>query len=234
MADSWIDMKALEHACMDKFGFMPKRKSRPVRVCDYKIQHAVKWAKEHGHGIMWVWHQEIGIWLTEALTDAGLNPLYCPAGEKYNQAIEEIGDPESGGKGDRIVVASIAAHGTGKNLQAFDRAFFVQWPRSGKDGEQTVGRIHRYGQMADEVVIGTNPTIEFDHQVRAACLNDSIYVSQTTGAAQRVVFGDYDPLPQIYSAAFLREQGIENVRDLDAMGHRIRTENFGTVLPMGG
>ena len=47
----------------------------------------------------------------------------------------------------------------------------------------------------------------FDHICRAATLQDAVYIQQTTGSRQKVVFCDYDPMPSIYSSEFLREQG---------------------------
>lgn len=227
LAEAWHEMKALLSVCMDRHGFLVERRSRPVRVCSYKVDEAVRWAKEAEHGIIWVMNRELGLWIVEALQAAGMDPMFCPSGSKHDEAIEAVGNPELGGKGDRLVVASLKAHGTGKNLQAFSKVFFPQWPRSGKDAEQTVGRVHRHGQEADAVEIHTCLNTEHDHLVMAACLNDAIYVQQTTGAPQRMVFGDYDPLPEIYTEEFLREQGIEAVKTLSSEGLKIRRENFG-------
>lgn len=188
----------------------PERKQVPVRVDDFKIRHAVRWAKETGRGIIWVWHQEAGIWLMEALQEAGLDPLHCPAGA--DELIEDAGDPLRGGKGDRLVVASMPSHGTGRNLQAFQHQLFFQWPRSPLLAEQALGRTHRNGQQADELVVHTNLTLEFDHVCRAATLNDSIYIQQTTGSRQKIVICDYDPLPMIFSEEFLRENGTNPER----------------------
>lgn len=186
----------------------PERVQVPVRIDDFKVRHAVKWAKElpEGRGgIIWVWHQEAGVWLVEALQEAGLDPLHCPAGA--DELIEGVGDPMRGGKGDRIVVASISSHGTGRNLQAFQHQLFFQWPRSPQVAEQTLGRMHRNGQEAEELIAHTNMVLQFDHVCRAATLNDAIYIQQTTGSRQKIVFADYDPLPMIFSEEFLRENG---------------------------
>jgi len=228
LREAWEEMKELERIATETHEFQVKRGSTPIRVCSYKVDHAVAWAQEAKFGIIWVWHQELGRWIVEALKEVGLEPLYCPSGSKHDEAIEAVGNPQLGGKGDRIVVASLRAHGTGKNLQAFNKVLFPQWPRSGKDAEQTVGRVHRHGQVSDSVEVHTCLSTEHDHLVMAACLNDAIYVQQTTGAPQRMVFGDYDPLPHIYTEEFLREQGIEDVRSLSEEGRRIRAENFGT------
>ncbi len=183
----------------------PERYNEPVRVDDYKVQQIVAWAKERGRGIIWVYHQEAGLWLMEALGNANVKALHCPAGA--DDLIEDVGDPGRGGKGDTIVVASMASHGTGRNLQAFREQIFAQWPRSAVMAEQTIGRTHRNGQLADELVVHTILGPTFDHICRAATLNDSIYIQQTTGARQKIVYCDYEPMPMIYSPEFLREQG---------------------------
>jgi hypothetical protein len=206
----------------------PERYDEPVRVDDYKIREVVRWAKEHEDGgLIWVFHKEAGIWLMEALADAQVDAVHCPAGA--DNEIEEIGDPGRGGKGDRIVVASMASHGTGRNLQAFRNQLYAQWPRSPVLAEQTLGRLHRNGQKADELVAHTLLGPMFDHVCRAATLSDAIYISQTTGQKQKVVYCDYDPMPQIYSPEFLREQGM-SPEQLTPEQRKVLASLFGPVM----
>jgi hypothetical protein len=183
----------------------PERYQQPVRVDDYKIREVVKWAQEQGKGMIWVYHQEMGLWIMEALKAANVPAVHCPAGA--DDLIEDIGDPGRGGEGDQIVVASLLAHSVGKNLQGFQQQLFAQWPRAAITAEQAIGRTHRNGQMADELVAHTLLGPMFDHICRAACLNDALYIQQTTGSRQKIVYCDYDPMPMIYSPEFLREQG---------------------------
>lgn len=207
------------------FEGMPQRYGRAVRVCPYKIDGAVSWARQNADGcILWVYHQEVGKWLVEALQAAGLDPLYCPAGA--NDEITAVGDPKRGGKGDRITVASIAAHQVGKNLQAFQKQRFVQWPRGARMAEQVLGRLHRNGQEADYVAAVVSNTIIFDHVLFAACLNDAIYTHQSTGPRQKMVYATYDPLPMIFSPEFLREQGSA-AKILTAEQRQMLHERFG-------
>lgn len=182
-----------------QFPGMPERDKSAVLVCDFKIHQAVQWAQEHKRGIIWVHHIQLGKWIVEALKTSGIDPLYCPAGEN-----EQIADTNNS---DRIVVSSIAAHGTGKNLQHFQDQLFVQWPRDARVAEQVLGRTHRNGQEADDLIVHTNRTLKFDHVGFGACLNDSVYVSQTTSLRQKIIYCAHDPLPQIFSPEFLREQG---------------------------
>ena len=182
----------------------PERYDQPVRVDDFKVKRLVQWAKEEGQGLIWVFHQEVGLWLMEELPE---DAVHAPAGA--NDLIEDIGDPLRGGKGDKIVVASMSSHGTGKNLQAFTKQIYAQWPRPALLAEQSLGRTHRNGQKAEELTAHTLLSLEFDHINRAACLNDAIYIQQTTGSPQKIVYCDYDPMPMIYSPEFLREQGVK-------------------------
>jgi hypothetical protein len=204
----------------------PERDRVAVRVCPYKIDAAVQWARNASPGaILWVWHREVAYWLVEALRAAGLDPLHCPAGK--DKEISAVGDPDQGGKGDRIVVASIGAHHVGKNLQAFKHQRYVQWPRDSKVAEQVLGRLHRVGQKEDHLdVVQTNTSI-FDHVLFGACLNDALYTHQTTGLRQKLIFANYDPMPKIYSPEFLRERGA-NPQTLNKEQRKMMQEMFGS------
>ena len=199
LARLWHEMKGLD------FEGRPDRISIPVRVDDYKIQAVVKWAKEYKTGVIWTYHREFGEWCMEALTAAGLNPAHAPSGA--DELIESLGDPGRGGKGDRLVVASIPAHGVGRNLQKFQNQLFAEWPRSSMLAEQTLGRVHRTGQEMDEVLVHTLIKTQFDEINRAATLNDAAYALQTLGASQRVLYADYTELPKVFDPRALKAAG---------------------------
>lgn len=214
----WATWRAL------RFDGMPERDSRAVRVADHKISAALRlakeWAEEGVGGLLWVYHNEMGSWLREALLQAGIEPLYCPAGNVANQAII---DPENK---DRIAIVSMSAHGTGKNLQHFQKQAFVQWPRSAVLAEQTLGRTHRNGQLADELVVNTMLESPFESLLFAATLNDAVYIHQSTGVRQKIVYCEYSPLPKIYSHEFLRARGFEP-KALDETQQKELHERFG-------
>lgn len=209
---------------LDKTVGRSLRLSNFVRVCPYKIDHAVKWAKSQPKrkgSILWVMHQGVGQWLVEAMANEGLDPLYCPAGDVANSSIL---DPKNS---KRHIVASITAHGIGKNLQAFDRQLYVQWPRNAKLAEQSLGRMHRNGQKSDTVWACTTTSTEFDELCFAATLNDAIYIHQTTGNRQKLVYATYSPgLPRIFPAQVLRERGYQN-RKLTPEQQQFMAERFG-------
>ncbi|MEM7203059.1 MAG: DEAD/DEAH box helicase family protein [Planctomycetota bacterium] len=207
-----------------EFEGMPSRRSRPVRICGYKIAAAVEWARKEvppSHGaILWVHHKEIGRWVFEELQRAGLNALACPAGREHDAAIT---DPANG---TRLVVASISAHATGKNLQHFQHQHIVQWPRSAVVAEQMLGRLHRTGQRADELVVSTCNTTDIDQLNFAACLNDAAYIHESTGTRQKMMFAGYDPCPVVYDPAVLRKQGLDPKR-LTGEQMRLLEDKFG-------
>jgi hypothetical protein len=91
--------------------------------------------------IIWIHHREIGLRL-EAL---GI-PYYGAGGLRNGVSIEsELGD--------RSVCASIESNATGRNLQMFARAIVAETPDDPKRWEQLIGRMHRTGQRADEVIV---------------------------------------------------------------------------------
>jgi hypothetical protein len=210
----WSEMRMLD------FEGRPDRDSHAVRICPYKIEHAVKWAlslpKGKG-GIVWVHHQEIGRWCYEALVEAGVDAMHCPAGQ--NDGIRDAANAH------RIAVASTRGHGTGKNLQHYEHQHVLQWPRPADMAEQMIGRTHRNGQTADEIVVSTNNTLPFDEANFAACLNDALYIHQTMGTRQKLIVGAYNPLPKVFPPEVLIERGFKNQK-LDRNTFRILQEKF--------
>jgi hypothetical protein len=218
--DRWAYMKSLD------FEGRPDRDRTAIRICDFKINDACVWAmneipKGEG-GIIWIYHQAVGLWLYEYLSHYGANVLHCPAGEQHNDTIRDTSNAN------KIIVASVTAHCEGKNLQHFQNQYVLQWPRSASKAEQMVGRTHRNGQEADELVVRTCNTLEWDDLNFAACLNDALYIHQTTGNRQKLIYGSYSPMPKIYSSSFLIERGLETNR-LDSKQQQLLNEKFGEI-----
>lgn len=213
--EAWVYEKALD------FDGRPERDSMAVRVCDYKIREAVKWAKYVGDdkgGIVWVYNEEMGAWAYEVFQAEGINTLHCPAGDN-----EWHLDARNHNK---KVIASIPAHGQGKNLQMYQEQVVLQWPRPAHKAEQMLGRTHRTGQKADSLTVWRLSANMFDDMLFAACLNDALYAHQSTGTRQKLVYANYDPLPRIFPSSVLLERGLEN-RVLDAAQQRLMLDKFG-------
>jgi hypothetical protein len=209
LVNAYQNMRAEREAAEEKFGILIEREGHAHRVDDYKMKDALDWiaALPKGEGgILWSWHNEVGRWLRDTLKKAGVDYAFCPAGTVGNDTI--IDEANAG----RVIIASVGAHGTGKNLQHFHNQLFVQWPRDAKLAEQSLGRMHRCGQLADEVVAHRFDSNSFDTINFAATLNDAVYVHQSTGQRQKLVYATYNPLPKVFSPEFLREQGADPAR----------------------
>lgn len=93
------------------------------------------------------------------------------------------------------IIASIAANGEGRNLQAFHRNLVITPPGSGKTWEQLIGRTHRHGQIADEVEI----EIMIGHPSIARTLDqarkDAAYIGSITGSPQKLEIADMVSAP---------------------------------------
>lgn len=82
---------------------------------------------------------------------------------------------------------SVQRHGTGHNLQHHSRALVLDPPSNGAAWEQLIGRLHRSGQQADVVEFSIPGTPTAKKRLQAAT-RDAKYITQTTGARQRLVF----------------------------------------------
>jgi hypothetical protein len=219
--NSWLEAKNRE------FEGMPTRDSRPVRVCDYKIKDAVRWmkAQERG-GIVWYMGHGAGDWVAEEARKAGIDAIHCPAGKQFNALLTDAEAPTRFAK--TFAICSISAHGTGKNLQYFDRQYFLQFPRPEEVVQQTLGRLHRPGQEADVVITRTNISTEIDEIALAATLNDSVYVFETTASSRKILFANWQPMPSIYGESLLRRAGAD-AKSLNIRQRKILEEQFGNT-----
>lgn len=134
LADTYCEWKAVEKT------FTPN--PMPVWIDDFALDWAVEWAARE-KGLIWVEHIPVGRRLAEK---TGL-PYYGAGGMAGRKYIE---DHTPG----TAAIASIASNGEGRNLQAiWSRALYVTFPTTGTGAEQGIGRLHRDGQLADEVEI---------------------------------------------------------------------------------
>lgn len=238
--DLWHEMKDLE------FEGMPERVSEPVRVSPWKVEQIARQAlaereqaRKDGepHGVLiWYWHQEFGRWLVDELERLGEKPLWCPADSVRPGSSVRLLAPDAVGQ---LVVVSMGGHGEGKNLQGdihlggrnvgFRHQLLGEFPRKADLLEQVLGRTHRVGQQADELVPGTFNSCEFDHQNMSACLIDALYTQQTTGTRLKALYASYDPLPDVYPPDFLRERGFVDLPKLDPAVVAKLEEKFGPL-----
>jgi hypothetical protein len=110
------------------------------------------------------WHDESAIVACESWASGGPGIVFAGhsffgralarrLGAPYfgEQGKDETGRSIESEDGSRVIVASLQANGTGRNLQAFSRALVTTNVNGGDQLEQLIGRLHRQGQEADEV-----------------------------------------------------------------------------------
>ena len=153
----------------------PEPPKKAIWVDDFIIDAAIEWAKKQKkNAIIWYRWRAVG----ERLAAKSGFPHYGAGTDS-----EESRDP--------IIVASIRAQGTGKNLQHhFSRNLFVSFPANGMTVEQTVGRTHRPGQPEDEVLVDWfGHTYEFENAM-AAAIEDAKFQEETHGQPQKLLYAD--------------------------------------------
>jgi hypothetical protein len=166
LTEAWLNWSKI------KGTFKPK--SVPEWISDFALKACGRWGNSIEHsgrkGIIWTEHRAFGARLAEVI-----DRPYFGAGDS---SILDTKEP--------VIVASIAAHGEGKNLQRFSENLVTAPPTSGKVWEQLGGRTHRAGQEADEVnfeifLHAEELRASFD-QARA----DAVYLEDTTGGRQKL------------------------------------------------
>lgn len=192
----------LEHAAERAFGFRPLKQGLPVwesltyrdwrtmrplvkpkgdavRIDDWIVRDTLDWAANN-RGVIWYAHSAFGRWCEEL----GKMPRYGAGQAAAEGLLGELGD--------RSVVVSMKAHGTGTNGMQFafkDQLFGSGFPPDPAACEQTIARIHRPGQKAKVCRAWFRMhTPELRRHVREALKNTS-YVQGTTGAIQKLRAG---------------------------------------------
>jgi hypothetical protein len=126
--------------------------TEPVWISEWLVLDVLEWLRQN-KGIVWYDFDAFGQLVYKRARQAGIDVGFFGRGREASIMIERE-------RGDRPIIASEAAHGTGKNLQyAFSKNLF---PNPAPDGwEQTLGRTHRQGQPRDEVTAEIYRHLEF-------------------------------------------------------------------------
>lgn len=144
------------------------------------VDDALRWAAERmaagEPGIIWYEHTALG----EMIASVGKLALF--GGGADSEAILATRAP--------VIVASIKAHGTGKNLQHYTHNLITSAPANGTKWEQLLGRTHRPGQLADtvhaEVYLHTPEALAAYH----AAVTDATYVERTQGSRMKLLLAE--------------------------------------------
>lgn len=198
-----------------KYDDLIDRDSKVVRVCPFRVNDVIAWAKAHHKkhpdegAIIWYKHHGVGDWLDELFKDSGLPYIHAVAGNTGSELLE---DPANRPYFCLTAIGTgNAGHFQGHNCQHWGYQYFAQWPREAHIAEQAIGRIHREKQMRDDVTIYTNISSAFDQVLFSACLNDAAYMHQTMGA-HKLIYADYNYTPRILPYAVLKEWGTDPKR----------------------
>ena len=169
---TWQDWVEIRDKC--------KPESEAVWIDDFLARDAAEWASKN-KGIVWYLHDAFGAKVAE-LSGA---PLYGPGDDASRGLLAETGR--------RSVVASIKSHHKGKNLQfAFSNQLVANSPSSGSVWEQLLGRTHRRGQTADEVLVHVyRHTPDIRDALETARLRTA-YVQGTMGGALKLLKASYE------------------------------------------
>jgi hypothetical protein len=150
-------------------------------------------------GIVWTEHQAFAKGLAHC-TSSKMTKLWKIAPHHKPGSVDDFipGQASYFGAGDSsilttdepAIIASIAAHSEGKNLERYSRNLVVAPMTSGKAWEQLLARTHRHGQQADEVVCEVFLHIPELRDSFEQARSDARYLEDTYGNRQKLNYAD--------------------------------------------
>lgn len=133
------------------------------------------WLKS-GPGLVWVRHSSAGEMLSKALKIPYFGGGTGAVVESYR---------------DHAAILSIPAHYQGRNLQHWHRNLVLQPSANGVEWQQLLGRTHRAGQTADEVLCDILVGTPWGHDVIERAKYHAKWLHGQTGEAQRLLFATW-------------------------------------------
>lgn len=149
-------------------------------LSDETVRFAIRWAEDNS-GIVFTEHVAFG---HEFANVSGM-PFFHQGGL----------DMQSGGSIEAYrgcCCASIAANGEGRNLQRYNSALVINCSPNGSVWEQLLGRLHRPGQEADEVVFTWMLSCKEQLDGMLQAFEDAKYIESITNQPQKLVYADKD------------------------------------------
>lgn len=154
----------------------------PTRVAKWVSSHVTGWAQE---------------WLAKSTTPAIIWTQYVAQATRLAGVLgvpvytEGMDAEEAVEAKHPVIVCTISSQGTGKNLQGwYSRNLVLTTQMGGGTVEQLVGRTHRPGQEADEVVVDLVCSIPEHDAALERAVADAMYVRDSTGAKQKILYAD--------------------------------------------
>ncbi len=161
-------------------------KTISVRLNDYLVKDAAEWAHSH-KGVVWYQHAAFGEWLAEVSE----LPLFGAGPDAKLALLGDSAKGIPGERGERSVICSVRAHGTGTNgLQFFfNEQLFGTSLADPSAYEQALGRLHRTGQRAKVVKADIYlHTAQLRKHVLSA-LRAALYIEGTLPGTQKLTVG---------------------------------------------
>jgi hypothetical protein len=168
-------------AAWDAVRSRPEPQTVPKWISPFMIKDILLWVQERKekkeNGIVFYEHDAVG----QALRNIGKLPLYGAGADASQTSVER----------EPIIVCSIKAQGTGKNLQAWNRMLVTTPPSNGLTWEQLIGRCHRPGQEADEVLVDVYVHCQEFRRAIDNSKRDAEYLQGTQGTPQKILFATW-------------------------------------------
>lgn len=156
----------------------PKPDTEPVWITDALVEESLNWARQN-IGIVWYEHTAFA----DRIRAANEFTVYGGGSEASEQIASE--------RGNKTIFASIAAHGTGKHLQMFNKNLVSSPPGDGAVWEQLMGRSHRQGQLADEVWFYVYRHVNCHVEALEKARGLAGHIQGTWGGTQRLLRATY-------------------------------------------
>lgn len=160
---------------IDDHEHKPVPPTEPVWFTDWFVDHAIARAQTGEPAALWYSH----IAIADKLEQKGV------------QVIRPGQAPVAGPVEGQTVALSVQSHGTGHNLQGWRRFVLMCPPSSGKTMEQWLGRFHRPGQQADEVLAEIYAHTPAFAEAIFKAKRDAEFFERTNGQPQRILYGTW-------------------------------------------
>ena len=144
---------------------------------DEVLHDAIRNAKGK-NTILWYEHTTVG----QRLATLSSWPLYDGHSAGLVKHVNTASGP---------AIASIRAHGTGVNLQAYNESIVLTPPSSGATWEQLLGRMHRQGQQADEVVYTVYQHTQEMIEALYKSIENASYIEKSMGQKQKLIYATF-------------------------------------------
>lgn len=156
-----------------------KPETEAVWLDDFLVDDAIDWLLEEP-GLLWYEFNAYADRIHLRAKARGIkNFVFVGPGEDSNEYLLRV-------QGKERLVISQRAHGTGKHLHMFTRSLVANPGSSGDGWEQLLGRVHRNGQLADEVTFEvyrhTEPFVNAIERAKELAL----HIEGTFGVTQRL------------------------------------------------